>query len=168
MLGITPCSLLKVNRPSGETYRLHLQGRIINWARNQRERKWQAELFSRWFFPLPWRRRRHVPPKRRRLTFNTVRIVVFQKIGLFILTVVRTSNPNYQQEVSLPLDWKKHDRLRRYEGGGHVAGCMQQGVLKPVMQVAAEPTAVCRIPFMSLLHLYILTCRQWTGNDRAG
>jgi hypothetical protein len=33
---ITPCSPLKVNRRFGETYRLHLQGKI-NRARYQRE-----------------------------------------------------------------------------------------------------------------------------------
>jgi hypothetical protein len=36
---ITPCSPLKVNRPFGVTYCLHLQGRRISWARNQSERK---------------------------------------------------------------------------------------------------------------------------------
>jgi hypothetical protein len=41
---ITPCSLLKVNRGFGGTYRHHLQGRRISLARNQRERRWQAEL----------------------------------------------------------------------------------------------------------------------------
>jgi hypothetical protein len=34
---ITPCSLLKVNRRFGATYRFHLQGRRISRARNQRE-----------------------------------------------------------------------------------------------------------------------------------
>jgi hypothetical protein len=35
---ITPCSPLKVNRRFGGTYRLHLQGRRISRAGNQRER----------------------------------------------------------------------------------------------------------------------------------
>jgi hypothetical protein len=37
---MTPCSPLKVNRRFGGTCCLHLQGRIINRARNQRERRW--------------------------------------------------------------------------------------------------------------------------------
>jgi hypothetical protein len=41
---ITPCSPLKVNRRLGGTYRLHLQGRKISRARNQRESRWQAEV----------------------------------------------------------------------------------------------------------------------------
>jgi hypothetical protein len=32
---ITPCSPMKVNRRSGGTYRLHLQGRRISWAKTQ-------------------------------------------------------------------------------------------------------------------------------------
>jgi hypothetical protein len=43
---ITPCSLLRVSRRFGRTYRLHVQGRKINRARNQRESRWQAELVS--------------------------------------------------------------------------------------------------------------------------
>jgi hypothetical protein len=41
---ITPCSPLSVNRRFEGTYRHHLQGRKISWARNQRESRWQAEL----------------------------------------------------------------------------------------------------------------------------
>jgi hypothetical protein len=41
---ITPCSPLKVNRRFGGTCRLHLQGRRICRARDQREGRWQAEL----------------------------------------------------------------------------------------------------------------------------
>jgi hypothetical protein len=40
---ITPCSPLKVDRRFGGTYRLHLQGRRISRARNQRESRRQAE-----------------------------------------------------------------------------------------------------------------------------
>jgi hypothetical protein len=39
---ITPCSPLNVNRRFGGTYRLHLQGRRISKATNQRECRWQA------------------------------------------------------------------------------------------------------------------------------
>jgi hypothetical protein len=41
---ITPCSPSSVNRRFGGTYRLHLQGRKISWARNQRGRRWQAPV----------------------------------------------------------------------------------------------------------------------------
>jgi hypothetical protein len=40
---ITPCSPLKVNRRFGWTHRLHLHGRRIGRATNQRESRWQAE-----------------------------------------------------------------------------------------------------------------------------
>jgi hypothetical protein len=40
---ITPCSPLKVNTCFGARSRLHLQGRRISRARNQRESMWQAE-----------------------------------------------------------------------------------------------------------------------------
>jgi hypothetical protein len=40
---ITRCSSLEVNRRFGGTYCLHLQGRRISRARNQRESRWQAE-----------------------------------------------------------------------------------------------------------------------------
>jgi hypothetical protein len=65
---IRPYSPLKVNRRFGETYRLHLQGRRISRARNQREIRWQAELIFR-----PWKWKRYIPPKRR-LTFNPLYI----------------------------------------------------------------------------------------------
>jgi hypothetical protein len=45
---ITSCSPLKVNRRFGGTYRLYLQGRDINQARNQRSRS-VFHLLSRWF-----------------------------------------------------------------------------------------------------------------------
>jgi hypothetical protein len=43
---ITPCSLLKVNRCFGGTFRPHHQVRNINQTRTQRESRWQAELVS--------------------------------------------------------------------------------------------------------------------------
>jgi hypothetical protein len=70
---ITPCSPLKVNRRFGGTYRLHLQGRKISRAQNQRESRWQAKL--RW-------KRLHA--------------VISHRIELFITTAVRTSNPAQQ------------------------------------------------------------------------
>jgi hypothetical protein len=39
---ITPCSLLKVNRRFGGTYRIHLKGRISR-GRYHRESGWQAK-----------------------------------------------------------------------------------------------------------------------------
>jgi hypothetical protein len=85
---ITPYSPLKVNRRFGGIYRLHLQGRRISQARNQRESRWKAE-------PLrPWIRRRYFPPKRR-LPFNGLHGVISQKTALFIITSVRTSNSTY-------------------------------------------------------------------------
>jgi hypothetical protein len=39
----TLCSSLKVNRRFGGTCHLHIQGRKISQARNQRESRWQAE-----------------------------------------------------------------------------------------------------------------------------
>jgi hypothetical protein len=38
---ITSCNPLKVNRRFGGTSRLHLRGRRISQARNQRESRWQ-------------------------------------------------------------------------------------------------------------------------------
>jgi hypothetical protein len=40
---ITPCSQLKVNRPFGGTFRLHLLDRKMSRVRNQRVGRWQAE-----------------------------------------------------------------------------------------------------------------------------
>jgi hypothetical protein len=40
------CSLLEVNRRFEVIYRLHLQGRRISRAGNQREIKWQAESLA--------------------------------------------------------------------------------------------------------------------------
>jgi hypothetical protein len=45
---ITSCSPLKVNRCFGESCSLHLQGRGMSRARNQRETRWQAsDMFLR-------------------------------------------------------------------------------------------------------------------------
>jgi hypothetical protein len=84
---ITACSPLKVNWRFGGTCRLHLQGPRISRTRNQRERRWQAELschlLSLWFLPWlilrPWRWRRHIPPKRL-LTLNGLHGFIFQKM----------------------------------------------------------------------------------------
>jgi hypothetical protein len=47
---ITPCSLLKVNRRFGRTYRLHLQGLRISRARTQRDSRIYALLKRRLIF----------------------------------------------------------------------------------------------------------------------
>jgi hypothetical protein len=69
---ISPCILLKVNRLFGGTYHLHVHNRKTNQSSNRHEtcNKWLSlRLASRyllaWFFPRPWRLRRHIPPKRR-------------------------------------------------------------------------------------------------------
>jgi hypothetical protein len=49
---ITPCSLLSVNRRFGGTYRLHLQGRRIGRARNQRASR---------SVDTQWTTRRYIP-----------------------------------------------------------------------------------------------------------
>jgi hypothetical protein len=77
---ITPSSPLEDNQPFGGTYRLHLQGRRI-W---------------RWYFP----------PKRR-LFFNGLHYVISQKIEIFIITAVRTSNSQYISFLSLNV-YKEH------------------------------------------------------------
>jgi hypothetical protein len=78
-------SPLKGNHRFGGTCRLHLHGRRISQARNQRECRWQAELcwFLAWLIFRPRRWRRHVPPKRR-LTFNELHGVISQKIVLLV------------------------------------------------------------------------------------
>jgi hypothetical protein len=66
---ITLCNLLKLNICFQGTCRFYLQGKRISRAWKNRESKWQEEL---WFLPviwlvhfIPWRYKRHVPPKRR-------------------------------------------------------------------------------------------------------
>jgi hypothetical protein len=80
---ITPCRPLSVNRCSGGTYRLHLQG----------VEKYVQQETSLFFRSQRWRR--YVPPKRR-LTLNGLHGVISQKIVLFTTTAVRTSNPKIE------------------------------------------------------------------------
>jgi hypothetical protein len=77
---IKPCSLLKVNRRFGGTYRLLLHGRRISKAGNQRESRSQASLA--WLIFRSWRWKRYFPPKRRS-TFNWLHAVISQNIVLF-------------------------------------------------------------------------------------
>jgi hypothetical protein len=62
------------NRRFGGTYRLHLEGRRIRGARNQRYKQ------SDW---------RYIPPETS-VDFQRTTRRIFQKIGLFITTAVRT------------------------------------------------------------------------------
>jgi hypothetical protein len=90
---ITPWSPLKFNRRFGRTYRLHLQGRRISRARNQRSFPPAFTLVSYRLILRPWRWRRYVPPKRR-LTFNGLYGVISHKMVLFISTAEKTSYPS--------------------------------------------------------------------------
>jgi hypothetical protein len=81
------CSPSGFNRRFGRTYRLHLQGRINKFGKNQ-----QASWFLLNLFIRPWRWRRYVPPKRR-LKLGGIHGAISQKMILFITTAVKTSNP---------------------------------------------------------------------------
>jgi hypothetical protein len=67
---IMSCSLLKINQCFGGTCCLRLQGRRIRWTRNQ-----------------------HVPPKYW-LSISGLHRIISQKRELFIITVMRTSDPS--------------------------------------------------------------------------
>jgi hypothetical protein len=56
---MTPCSPLNVNRRFGATYRLHLQGRRISRARNQRESRSQVDGSD--MFEFQQTRQRYIP-----------------------------------------------------------------------------------------------------------
>jgi hypothetical protein len=72
---VMPCSPLKVNG--------RFEEHIVSIFRVEHS---SCHLRSRWFLAhlilLPWRWRRYVPPKRR-LTFNGLQGVIFQKTELF-------------------------------------------------------------------------------------
>jgi hypothetical protein len=91
---ITSCSPLKVIRRFRGTYRVHLQGRIIRRTRNQRERRWQAELTYSRFILRSRRWRRYVPPKRRS-TFNGLHGLISQKILFLVLYQPRCFTKRY-------------------------------------------------------------------------
>jgi hypothetical protein len=73
----TPWSPLKVNRRFGGTCWFLLQGWRIIQARNLRQASSKQShcWFFAWIILWPWRRRRHVSPKRQ-LTFNGLRGVI--------------------------------------------------------------------------------------------
>jgi hypothetical protein len=106
-LNITPRSPLEVTRHFGGTYLLPFLGRSVNQARNQRESRWKQwlcfppvfTLISSWLIPRPCNWRKYVPPKRR-LTFNRLQGVMFNKIVFVTITAVRTSNST-RSKISL-------------------------------------------------------------------
>jgi hypothetical protein len=89
---IMPCNPLEVNGHFGGTCHLHLQ----SWRVRQAgfcllpASCW----FLAWITLQPWRRKRHVRPKRRS-TFNVLHGVISQKTELFILTKVRRCSTRY-------------------------------------------------------------------------
>jgi hypothetical protein len=84
---ITLCSPLKANRCFGGTGSACYL--LSGW-------------YPDWLIVRPWRRRRHVLPKRR-LTFNRLHCVISQKTEFFITTDVRTSNPVWISRRALKL-----------------------------------------------------------------
>jgi hypothetical protein len=89
---MTPCSPASFNLRFGGIYRLHLQGRINKFSKNQLASRWQASLFLLNLFVRPWRWRRYIPPKRR-LKLDGLHGIISQKMILFITTATKTSNP---------------------------------------------------------------------------
>jgi hypothetical protein len=74
----TSCSLLKVNRRFGGTFRLYLQGRKISQARSL---LLASRCFLAWLILRPWRWSGRFPPKHW-LTFHGLHGIITQKIEL--------------------------------------------------------------------------------------
>jgi hypothetical protein len=94
---ITPCSPLSVNRRFGGIYRLHLQGRRNNFSKRPASKQVASRMPPACLLKLflrPWRRRGHVPPKRR-LTLIGLHDVIFQKLILFMFSVHSVNLPFY-------------------------------------------------------------------------
>jgi hypothetical protein len=85
---IKPCSPLIVNRRFGGTYRLHLQGRTMWWARYQLCLQPASPWYLARLILQTWRWKRYVPPKRR-LTFNGLHGLSSRKTVLFFLKHLR-------------------------------------------------------------------------------
>jgi hypothetical protein len=103
-------SPLKVNRRVGGACRPHLHGRRISQARNQHEIASRSLLWfhaSRNLWPCKWRRR--FRPKVR-LTFNGIRGVISQKIGLLGLRFSETSVTFCQTIRRLILESSTHQK----------------------------------------------------------
>jgi hypothetical protein len=103
---ITLCSPLKVNRRLGGTYRFHLQGRRIS---KKPERNQVASI--------PWRWRRHVPPKRQlssnphaKRTVTSDASCWVPRVGLPLLPSLSlwlTLAPSFQQcWLMMVIDWE--------------------------------------------------------------
>jgi hypothetical protein len=96
-----PHSPLKFSRRFGGICRLHLQGRRIRQAINQREHRWQAKPA---YLNLPsWRWRRYVAPKLQMLTFNDLHGVIYQKTVLFIGSAASILKLSVSWSVERPL-----------------------------------------------------------------
>jgi hypothetical protein len=79
-------------------------------------RRSSCHLILRWFLARlilrPWRWRRHVAPKRE-ITFHGLYAVISQKIEIFMITAVRTSNLAYELScfaVYIPNTLKNEER----------------------------------------------------------
>jgi hypothetical protein len=84
-----PCGFI-INRRFGGTCRLHLQGRRNNASEeNYRLLATVWQFSSLPLFFLPWRWRRHVPPKRRFII--NPHGATSQRMAFFIVTAVKTS-----------------------------------------------------------------------------
>jgi hypothetical protein len=75
-------------------------------------------IVSSFSYSSTLKRERHVDPKRR-LVFNGVHGIIFQKIELFITTAVRTSNPtrriNFDDD-----DGGEEEEEEEEERGGYI------------------------------------------------
>jgi hypothetical protein len=99
---ITPCSPLKVNRSFGRNSRLHLQGRRINQARDQREEgsKQRACYLLSWLAYSSTLKMEVTCSSKLRLTFNGLYGGISQKIELFIkLLIILTFSPTQYSNV---------------------------------------------------------------------
>jgi hypothetical protein len=94
---ITQCSTLKFNLRSGGTCRLHLQGR----AQDSALCPLLSDLFLVYLIHQHWRWRQHVPPERR-LTFNVLQGVIFQRQTRFKTTSVRKSDSHFMYSCYTP------------------------------------------------------------------
>jgi hypothetical protein len=77
----------------------------LAWSRQHAEPC--AFWFLAWLNHQHWRWRRHVPPKRL-FTFTEPHRVICQKTGLFITTILRTSNSKCPKTITLSWDLELH------------------------------------------------------------
>jgi hypothetical protein len=129
---ITPCVPWKVNRRFGGRCRLHLRGRRLSQARNQRGKQSSA---------LKWRRL--VPPKCR-LIFKRLHGVISQKIELFMeMTCSSETSVDIQRTTRryIPEDRTLHgDDVFLWNIGWHSADYM---ALYPRIQNSSRRITFC-------------------------